>query len=527
MKRVFTGILLLAGFISAQIFTGNQSDVPVPVVSKDLTFYVSGFGGSKLGSGLYSSEAYKGILPPFGLSLGLAYRDVYFHLGYAQNRNLDLTLQHTIWNNGKFYALWGINGLILPDVESEGTQYIPSESTSKFLRVPFFAEFYMKPVKYLEAGIGIGLGRFAQNKYLEQPLKVPGFFATVAIKPVDFVKFYWEGYTSTWKRNLGIAIGPFKGIEFVTAFRYCAYPPQDNFFIQQGFVGIRAEIPGEAIFKPAISEVKLIIKEQATGKPVKGAQIVSTEGKFPTLVSNENGEVTTALKPGIYPFRVTGNSKYAPLSSMFEIQPKQKSVTVEIKLRYSTEYMDYLTILDRARDLINKKDIKNAEIEVNKALKLFPNDEEGLKVRDSLYAVKSAMIKEISSRADNYLRNKRYQDAIAELQRILTFDPQNDDVRKRIDSIRVVMLEERKRETPVPAQQPVITPPPAAKPKPAPKEEQISVPELIDRGKKLFFEGKYRDAKTYFEKALKLEPNNKEAKFYLDKCESYIKMMGG
>jgi hypothetical protein len=131
VKKVFTGILLLAGFISAQIFTGNHSDVPVPVVSKDLTFYVSGFGGSKLGSGLYSSEAYKSILPPFGLSLGLAYRDLYFHLGYAQSRDLDLTLQHTIWNNGKFYALWGINGLILPDFESEGTQYIPSESTSK------------------------------------------------------------------------------------------------------------------------------------------------------------------------------------------------------------------------------------------------------------------------------------------------------------------------------------------------------------------------------------------------------------
>ncbi|MDI6851094.1 MAG: tetratricopeptide repeat protein [bacterium] len=525
MKRLLIVVLLSSGVISAQIFTGNQSDVPVPLVSDKFTLYVSGFGGSKIQSGPYASETYKSILPPFGISLGIAYRNLYFHAGYIQNRNAEITFQHTIWNNEKFYALWGVNGLIVPDIESEGTDYIPAESTSKFLRIPLFAELYMKPLKYVEAGVGVGLGRFAQNKYLEQPLKVPGFFATVAIKPVEFIKIYWEGYTSTWKRNLGIVLGPFKGIELVTAFRYCAYPPEDKFAVQQGFVGVRAEIPGETIFKPAISEVKLIVKEQVTGKPVNGAQVISPEGKFPTLITNESGEITTALKPGIYPFKVTGNSKYAPLSSLLEIKPKQKSVTLEVKLRYSNEYLDYLAILERAREFLRKSDIKNAEIEINKALKLFPEDEEGLKVKDSLYAVKSNMIKEKTLRAENYLKSKRYRDAINELQGILSFDPQNQEVRKRIDSIRIVMLEERKKETPRPVQK--VTPPPSAKPKPEPKKEKVSVPDLIDRGKKLFFEGKYRDAKTYFEKALKLDPNNKEAKFYLDKCDSYIKMMGG
>ena len=526
MKKLLI-VLLTFGVVSAQIFTGNQSDVPVPMVSDKFSFYISGFGGTKIQSGLYTSETYKSILPPFGISIGIAHRNLYFHAGYARNKNIDITFHHTAWNNEKFYALWGVNGLIIPDIESEGTNYIPAESTSKIFRIPLFAEFYMKPIKYFEAGLGVGLGRFAQNKYLEQPLKVPGFFATVVIKPVDFVKIYWEGYTSTWRRNLGIIFGPFKGVEFVTAFRYCSYPPEDKFVVQQGFVGIRAEIPGETIFKPAVSEVKLVVKEQVTGKPVKGAKVISADGKFPTLITNESGEITTVLKPGIYPFKVTGNSKYAPLNSMLEVQPKQKSVTLEVKLRYSNEYMDYLTMLDKTREFLRKNDIKNAEIELNKALKLFPEDEEGLRVKDSLFTQKSNMIKEITLRAENYLRNKRYQDAISELQRILNFDPQNQEVRKRIDSIRVVMLEERKKETPQPIQKPAVTPPPTARPKPEPKEERVSVPDLIDRGKKLFFEGKYRDAKTYFEKALKLDPNNKEAKFYLDKCESYIKMMGG
>lgn len=525
VKRVILLWFILAGTVFAQFFSGNQGDVPVPMISDNLSFNISGFGGTKLKEGYYTDERYKGILPPFGVSIGATYRNMYFNLGYSMEKNLELTFQHTVWNNEKFFALWGINGLLLPDIESEGTEYIPEDSSSKILRIPLFAEFYAKPLRFFEAGVGLGLGKYAQNKYLEQPLKLPGVFISLSIKPVDFIRIFWEGYTSTWKRNLGISIGPFKGIEFFSTFRYCAYPPDDKFYVHQGFFGVRAEIPSETVFKPAISEVRIIAKEQATGKPIKGAKIESTEGKFPSLISNENGEILTALKPGLYPVKISANSKYNVLNTVLEVPQKQKSVTFEVKLRYSKEYVDYTTILDRARELVKKNDVKNAEIELTKALKLFPDDADGLKLRDSVLTIKSAMISDINARADNYLRNKRYQDAIYELQRIFSFDEGNEMARKRIDSIRVVMLEERKK-TERPAEVPQITTPPAAKPKPAQPEEKVSVPELVDRGKKLFFEGKYREAKSYFERALKVEPGNKEARFYLEKCDSYIKMMG-
>jgi tetratricopeptide (TPR) repeat protein len=246
---------------------------------------------------------------------------------------------------------------------------------------------------------------------------------------------------------------------------------------------------------------------------------------FPPLLTDNFGEASAVLKPGIYPVKVNSSPKYAPLTTAVEVPAKEKEIKVEIRLRYSKEYLDYINILDRARDLLKKNDIKNAEIEVSKALKMFPDDEEGLRVRDSVQIKKSDFIKEYSMRANNYLAQRRYQDAISELQRILSFDEGNQDVRRRIDSIRTVMLQER-RKAEQPTERPVITTPPQAKPKPAQPEEKVSAPELVDRGKKLFFEGKYREAKTYFERALKLDPTNKEAKFYLEKCESYIKMMG-
>ncbi len=525
MRRVLLILSVCISVSFAQMFSGNQADVPIPATAEKFNFYISGFGGGKVVSDYFTRDSYKGILPPFGFSFGGAYKSLYFHIGYGKNKNLELTLQHTAWNNGKFFALWGINGLLLPDIESEGTEYIPADSTPKFLRIPFFAEFYMRPIKYVEAGLGLGLGKFAQNKYLEQPLKVPGVFGTVAIRPVSFLKLFWEGYLSTWKRNVGVVIGPFKGFELLAAFRYCSYPPEDNFKFQQVFVGLRAEIPSETIFKPATTQVKILVKEQATGKPVAGSRIESTDNMFPPLLTDNFGEASAVLKPGIYPVKVNSSPKYAPLTTAVEVPAKEKEIKVEIRLRYSKEYLDYINILDRARDLLKKNDIKNAEIEVSKALKMFPDDEEGLRVRDSVQIKKSDFIKEYSMRANNYLAQRRYQDAISELQRILSFDEGNQDVRRRIDSIRTVMLQER-RKAEQPTERPVITTPPQAKPKPAQPEEKVSAPELVDRGKKLFFEGKYREAKTYFERALKLDPTNKEAKFYLEKCESYIKMMG-
>lgn len=527
MKRYYVIVwLVLVGSLSAQFFSGNQSDVPVPMISERLSFNVSGFGGFKVSSGYYTSDKFSGIMPPYGVSLGVTYRNLFFNLGYSKEKNLEITFQHTPWNNGKFFVLWGMNGLLIPDIESEGTVYVPKDSSSQLERIPLFAEIYAKPIKYIEAGLGLGLGKYAQNKGLEQPLEVPGVFATVAVKPVDFIKLFWEGYSSTHKRNLGVVIGPFSGIEFLAAFRYCAYPPEDDVNTHQAFIGIRAEIPSEMIFKSAISKVRIIVKEQATDRPIEGVKVESTEGAFPALLSNELGEITTTLKPGLYPIRVEGSQKYAPFNTVLDVPREQDSIAFEIKLRYSKQYADYMAILDRARELMGKNDIKNAEIELTKALKLFPDDEDGLNLQDSLHAMKLNRINEINTRADGYLKNKRYQDAINELQKILTFDAGNESVRKRIDSIRVVMLEERKKEE-KPAAAPAVKTPPAAKPKqPQPQPtEKVSVSDLVDRGKKLFFDGKYREAKTYFERALKVEPNNKEAKFYLEKCDSYIKMM--
>jgi len=525
VKRVLVGVLIGVGALFGQFFSGNQGDIPTPILSKDLNFHISAFGGFRGQSNYYNEETYKAVLPKYGLAFGLSYKTIFFNIGYSKDKNAEVTLQHTAWNNGKVYLLFGINGLLIPSLESEGTQYTPSDSTAKFFRVPVFAEIYARPFKFLEGGLGVGLGKFAQNKYLEEPLKIPGVYLTIGLKPFNFLKIFWEGYSSTWKRNVGLVLGPFRGVEVFTVFRYCAYPPGDKVSFQQVFAGVRFEVPKEAVFKLNIVDVKIFVKEQATGRPVANIRVESSDGKFMPIMTDSMGVAHLPLKPGIYPVKVNGAPKYAPSSAVLEVTGKEKSLSFEVRLRYSKEYTDYVAILDRAREFLSKDDLKNAQIELGKALKIFPNEPEGLSLQDTLISKKKTAINSIMQRAQTYLANKRYQDAINELQRILVFDEGNQDIRKKIDSIRIVMLEERKRtvteERPV-----VVSPPPQAKPKPTPPEEKISAPELVDRGKKLFFEGKYREAKTYFERALKLDPANKEAKFYLDKCESYIKMMG-
>ncbi len=528
MRRLLVSIvagMLLVVPLRAQFFMGNNIDLPTPVVSEKISFHASTFGGFKLQDGYYTDSTFKGILPPFGIGVGVVYQNLFLNLGYSLNKNLEITLQHVAWHNGMFYALWGLNGLIIPDIESEGTVYVPSDSSSVFERIPLFASIYAKPLKFVELGVGVGLGKYALSSRFVNPIKSPGFFGSLTIKPVNFLKITWEGYTASCRRNIGVFVGPFKGVEFFANLRYSYYPPQDPFGAYQLFAGVRAEIPSEAIIKPALTEVKIVIKEQATGKPVKIAKIESTDQKFSQLETNELGLASITLKPGVYPIRVSNSPKYSPLNTIIEIPKGEKAMTYEVKLRYSKEYVDYTVILDRAREFLKKRDFVNAEIEITKALKLFSEEEEGLKLRDSLLVAKNALIGEYKSKAENYLQQRKYQDAIYELQRILSFDPENNEVRKKIDSIRVIMLEERKKAE-QPVQRPVVTAPPAeAKPKPVQQDSKVSVPDLMDRGKKLFFEGKYSEAKSYFERVLKLEPDNKEAKYYLDKCESYLKMM--
>ena len=53
-------------------------------------------------------------------------------------------------------------------------------------------------------------------------------------------------------------------------------------------------------------------------------------------------------------------------------------------------------------------------------------------------------------------------------------------------------------------------------------EEMEQVLQLFDQGRKLYKLIKFAEAQVYFQKVLKIKPNDGPAKVYLDRCEHYI-----
>ena len=135
MKRLLW-LLLLVSISYAQFFEGTNSDIPVPVESKNPAFHVSTFGGFKLVDSYYTRDQYDEILPPYGFALGFSTKRIFVNLGYAKNRDFEITFHHMFFKQGVLTALWGVNGLLVPDIESEATSYVPEDSTSKFFRIP-------------------------------------------------------------------------------------------------------------------------------------------------------------------------------------------------------------------------------------------------------------------------------------------------------------------------------------------------------------------------------------------------------
>ena len=232
MKRLLW-LLLLVSISYAQFFEGTNSDIPVPVESKNPAFHVSTFGGFKLVDSYYTRDQYDEILPPYGFALGFSTKRIFVNLGYAKNRDFEITFHHMFFKQGVLTALWGVNGLLVPDIESEATSYVPEDSTSKFFRIPLFAEVYLKPHKWFSGGIGFGFGKFGVRNRFEDPLQTPGIFATAAFTPIKQLKIFWEGYTQTYRRNWGVVISPNDYLEVFGILRYGQYPPGDDIKFNQ------------------------------------------------------------------------------------------------------------------------------------------------------------------------------------------------------------------------------------------------------------------------------------------------------
>lgn len=255
-------LMLAASLLLAQGFQGTYSDHPFSVDSKGSTLHVSTFGGFALVDDYFTDPAYPAVLPPFGIGIGFSTPRIFANLGYAKDRGFELTFHHTIIKSRYFNTVWGINGLIIPDIESEHTFYVPEDSTERIFRVPAFAALYVTPHRILSGGIGVGFGKYGIGRNFESPLYKPGVFLNAKISPVKQLSFFWEGYYRTYRRNIGVIISPWEFIELTAFFRYCQYPPYNELKLRQLFVGLRLNIPVEKKKEEAAPPPPPVVVEQ-------------------------------------------------------------------------------------------------------------------------------------------------------------------------------------------------------------------------------------------------------------------------
>jgi len=155
--------------------------------------------------------------------------------------------------------------------------------------------------------------------------------------------------------------------------------------------------------------------------------------------------------------------------------------------------------------------------EVENAIKIFPDEVEAQDLKSKIIETKKRKIAELKTKATMSERNKDYQEALKYYKAVLKIDPTDKEAKEGVDRVNILMLKARKKAE--------LEKEKRLKKKRPAKRAKPDISKLIARGKRLFFEGKYKEAKSVFLQVLRVDPANREAKFYLDKINTYLRAL--
>ena len=514
--KIILVLSFMFSFAGAQLIVpGNTMDIPQAFSSKDkphLEFTLLGSAELKE-HGL--SEIYSGLYPGFGAYLGAYYKAFKAGLAITQKRGVEISFIHTPLFTDKYNLAWGIDGLIIPDIESEGTENIVEDSASLFERIPLFAQVGVTPVKYLAFTGGIGLGKYATETSPVR-MKLPGLYMSVEVQPLEKLKLFWEGFYPSQKRNLGISYSPLDGIEIAMGVKYADYTPE-KFTADHAIFAIRVSRPLEALFGPKYIIVTGRVYNVETGEPITSGIVSSQEDAFKPIPVSMDGSFLLKLKPGYYTFIVNAGKKYEKLVKLIEIPEGKEKLALAIKIKYSREYKTYLNHIEKAKKLLEKEYFDLALREVGNAIKIFPDEVEAQDLKDRIVETKNRKIAELKAKATISERNKDYEEALKYYKAVLKIDPTDREAKEGVDRVNILILEAKKKAE-LEKEKRLRKKKPVRRAKP-------DISKLLSRGKRLFFEGKYKEAKSVFLQVLRVDPANREAKFYLDKINTYLRAL--
>ncbi len=425
----------------------------------------------------------------------------------------------------------GLYRLFIPSMESEGTANAPD--ASGILRLPFVMGITSTPFPGAQITGGLGTGFFGYD-FARQTVGV-GAFLGVSVEPVPGVQVFYESVLPQFrfqgKRNLGVSVGlPQAGVVLRGGWRYMDYTTQaitgDHIFLSVAYTGtirMEKEVKEKAPAQPAKPEhvvVAGVVSDAATGQPVAGA-IVYRKGAKRGVRTDRYGRYVLRLPPGEHTIVVRAYPRYSLREIPVTLSTENPRMTLNVQLAVNPRYTQYLAKIREAEQAQSEGDLRSALQAYEEALKIFPKGPEALAGRDAVRLEIEKKIKSLKVQARAAERARSWRKALGLWEQILALDPEDPDAQKGRARVRRA-LAQRGRTT-----RPRTQPRPASEPPAQPQQPSRSVEELIREGKRAFLAGDYARAKRLFEQALKLDPNNRTAKRYLEKAKQYLKGTGG
>ncbi len=528
MKRVVVGLLVLMGFAAASVKPGDMMEVPLGVsFSSDKPVIDLGlFSAGRIEkNGI--SQRYTGVFPgSFGLMLGGGLGNFQGSLGYAADYGILINLKYTfLREQGNLPSITlGLDDAFIKDgkLQSEGT---PSDSAASTLsRIPFYLGLTRHISDFLTITGGVGLGKFAWN-YTETATL--GGFWGVELRPVNALGIYWEGFMPSKKRNIGLGIRFMPGLEALVNFKYADYT-FSYFTVDYFEAGLRYERLLTPMKKKAKKKVEVVvfgkIYDGETGLPVGfGRAYVKETGKEVKI--RKDGSFVFNLLPGKYTIVVEAKPKYDPKEKVIELTGDMPRINFGLRLKQSGAYKELLIHIRNAKEKLRRNLLKDAYNEIVLARAIDSTDRQVNRVYTQILARVDRLVKLYKVRARQAEKLGRYNTALKYWNAIKDLYPNDQETQfaiKRINA-RLKAIESQRRASQAAARQ-------AARKRKTTKKGQkpkVDIKALMTRGKSLFYQGNYQEAKTIFERVLSLDPKNSEARYYLSKTNYYIKALGG
>lgn len=528
MKKIVVSLLVVTGVLSAQIKPGNMMDAPMGVYfpkNKPVVDFSVFTAGKIKENGI--AATYEGVYPgKFGFLIGGGIGNFQGSVGYALDFGLLINLKYTLLREtGNMPSVsLGIDNAFLKNskLQSEGT---PSDTiASLFSRIPFYLGLTKHIGDFLTITGGLGTGKFAWN-YSE--IATLGGFWGVELRPFSALGIYWEGFMPSKKRNVGLGLRFMPGLEAVVNLKYADYT-FSYFKVDYFEVGLRYERMFKGYKRKKREKVEVIvfgkIYDGVTGLPVGfGRAYIKETGK--EVKVRRDGSFVFHLPPGKYTIVVEAKPKYEPKEKVIELTGDMPRINFGLRLKQSSAYRELLIHIKNAREKLRRNLLKDAYNEILLAKAIDSTDKQVKRIYTQILARVDRVVKVYRMRARQAEKLGRYKLALKYWKNIVDLYPKDQEAKvaiKRITARLKALEAQRKARQNLLRQQAQST-----KVRKKQQKPKVDIKSLMSRGKTLFYQGNYQEAKAIFERVLAIDPQNSEARYYLSKTNYYIKALGG